>query len=123
MDNEPHLIRRGNHFLKLGDLGWVLIDGPWFECLSAWEDPRIIMPRWHGGVVEWGVVYYNPGNFVTRTHFKSMPIHLLWKYEKWSKSRDRIGYRVLPGGLLPCFLNEPEYDEQLGRLDFEPGLI
>jgi len=126
------IVRRGNHFIHLDGCGWVLIDGPWYERLMGYKNkpyvliyslqpvlaatieesepyPDVVDTR----EVTWERVRWHPGWCV----FENPPLSLIisdWMQYKWREflgSRRKFGWRMLPDGVLPAYLCQPELAE------------
>lgn len=72
MNHNRSIVRDGNHFIWMGDTGWVLIDGPWFERVMKSSGKGDIRIFWQ----------YEPPVQIARTLNQSPP--------KWSTLPDKI---------------------------------
>jgi hypothetical protein len=140
------MIRRGNHFIKLpgeywnGEpVGWVLIDGPWFDRLTrlgkgyhtvrlpqafSWSEcaiynpsPIIAMPE----EIEWEQISWHPG-----TSIHPNTLNNQWLAYRWTwvlAKRKRQGWRISPDGQLPAYLNhiQPIDDPWQGEQMYQMG--
>lgn len=114
------MVRRGNHFLLMDRIGWVLIDGPWFDWLSTgpnsgyryvkipyMEPPTYIYMEADDNIpiyaefegLEWERVRWHPGAFLPLTG-------LGWWARRWQQERTQWGWRTYPDGKLPAYLNK-----------------
>jgi hypothetical protein len=131
------IIRNGNHFIRLDyqgpltcGMGWVLIDGPWYEIFKNYKydhfrvlkyqsfDRRDRLPRRiEYEELIWEKVWWHPGTIV---HPRNLPWHLQRKWSEVLNGRKRQGWRLLPDGRLPAFFNRPDWieDEWTMRMVF-----
>jgi hypothetical protein len=133
MSTNKSIIRRGNHFIFCNDIGWVLIDGPWFDKLEKRAEKldgicSVLMARlvdsktgWFDGMelpddvvhvhyMRWQRISWHPGHITTvaeREKMDSWTQHILSLYEA---RRMRRGWIVQ--GRLPAFLNQIELDNE-----------
>ena len=144
----PSIIRRGNHFIKVpgeywngSPVGWVLIDGPWFNHLSwlgrgchtvklpqafnwsecsIYGDIELTMPMQEG--IEWEQIRWHPG-----TSIHPNTLNDQWLAYKWTQvlaKRKRRGWRISPDGRLPAYLNhiqpvdDPWQSEQMYQMGY-----
>ncbi len=123
MTNEPiSIVRDGNHFLRADGI-WFLIDGPWYDKLMNvekyvirtydWPMPHYsltppetitVLPR----TVTWQRGRWHPGGFRSSLWDYSLE----QKWEKWNRSRVRIGFRMADGH-LPSNFTDTIYEKSL----------
>lgn len=129
----PSIVRRGNHFVRLpGDywngkpVGWILIDGPWFdyltklgngyhtvmlpkvrdwaECAICTDSLPVMLPREE---IEWEQIRWHPG---TSIHPDALNDRwLAWRWREVLAKRKRWGWRLSPDGQLPAYLNHVQF--------------
>ena len=119
------MIRRGNHFIQVDGLGWVLIDGPWYDYLSRLgcayvrlpcleEDPvpadvELLFPAMTTySEVVWERVMWHPGTLLSRGAWR--------KVQQYLGRRTKHGWRVVPDGPLPAYVSRVEYSQALDTL-------
>ena len=123
MSSHQRYMREDNHFVRWPlPSGWILIDGPWYELLQKWTDGKYInyhVPTplelnfsagWNGGYptftklefVEWESVMWHPGSIDIRQFINS---HNYYTVNRYISDRKRIGYRVVPNGVIPFDVN------------------
>lgn len=122
------IIRRGNHFIRLDGCGWVLIDGPWYRQLEEHRNPHVLMYSLKPlsvAMIEESESYPDivQTREVTWERLRWLPSHSgnVWKnfvgvclFDRWQRllhNRLKFGWRMLPDGVLPAYLCQPELAE------------
>lgn len=119
------IIRNGNHFIYLESLGWVLIDGPWFERMnpdlgivvfSKWR-PRpisLIFSTTVPVLVEFEIIEWEQVNWDFPLVNYTFGSRLYCKYrEMFIRFRYKTGWRVCPDGQLPILHNALEWNDEM----------
>lgn len=127
---EDFIIRRGNHFVKMVDGIWILIEGPWFDILQiqSINYGKILnfslslfgytntycsidssVPAYIPSIdMFWMQTLWNPGHYTTRPHPNARDY---FKWSNWQYRRSKVGWRVKSGN-VPCYLHfeRPAFD-------------
>lgn len=130
------IIWRGNHFIWLDNIGWTLIDGPWFWYLNGrgrqYVRTSYFTDPFNPNVValddapleatflmlDWEQVRWFPGSQLPLAKWKSC-----WNWWEYLSGRGKFGWRTLPDGKLPAYLNRleigksPQHDEEIRWLE------
>lgn len=81
MDNLRRIIRRGNHFIYLREMGWVLIDGEWYQRLNSYNyGDRIAVPCY---------APFSPTDTTDCSPIEPAPSPLVWERVKYQPSNYR----------------------------------